>query len=75
MSAQPDNTGPFIVMIDRAWDDCDPVMEETRTFPTAEAARAYIAVEVTWADVLEIRCPALGIQVAGEYKEEDDLEE
>lgn len=59
-------TLPFVVITLSAWDDGQS-QEEIKTFPTADAALAYMAEQITWAEVVSTRCPALRVELQGEY--------
>lgn len=41
-------------------------LEDTRTFPDAKAAGAWIGEEIGFTDVLSIRCPSLGLTIDGQ---------
>lgn len=40
-------------------------IEDTRTFHDAKAAGAWIGEEIGFTDVVEIRCPSLGLTIEG----------
>lgn len=40
-------------------------LEDTRTFPDARAAGAWIGEEISFTDVISIQCPALGLEIVG----------
>ncbi len=41
-------------------------LEDTRTFPDAAAAGAWIGEEIGFTDVIDIKCPALGLTIDGQ---------
>jgi hypothetical protein len=43
-------------------------LEDTRTFKDARAAGAWIAEEIEWEDTIQCRCPALGVEVDGQFR-------
>ena len=57
---------PIIVITTSQWDD-GQVQEEVKTFQTPGEAQDYINEQVTWAEVVSCRCPALGVDVPGQY--------
>jgi len=61
------NNGPFVVITTYVDSYClGRTLEDTRTFPDAAAAGAWIGEEIGFTDVIDIKCPALGLTIDGQ---------